>query len=175
MKNMKIISISFFIFITLYGCDRNEKKQITGTWVTEACEKAINFSHLPIQYSAILNLNTEYWAVGVYTFTKENEILYHPRLYTNSQCIETTPPLNLGTAISATFFESNEITLPEGLKGREITISFEQSKDIAFGHYTISDKLCFSKNLLFSALDFSFLNIENTNINFEKCLTISNN
>jgi hypothetical protein len=173
---MKLYLYMIVAFLMI-GCNSNENSgelsPLNGYWVTDACESVDWNNDMPAYTDS-----NETWVKGIYEFRYGGQIRQFIQFYPDSSCtgdIELYEP-TVEPGKSPTFVDLGEETLEEGIQGGRIAIDFPMMPDVLLdsieGFYTInSGSLCFSRNLHFSAMSWGITEWEETNIDFEKCLT----
>lgn len=167
-----IITATIASILLIAGCENNNESpanqansNLVGEWLTDACNQQTNPSGDVID---------EWWK-GIYVFSSEGTIVSKHRRYLDSTCNGSYLLLfapNFEPVIE--YRDLGEETLQEGMQGNRIRVNFtfENQTGAIEGFYFMSnDSLCFSSNINLNADSIALSGVENTTIDYEKCLT----
>jgi hypothetical protein len=169
LKHMKKIGI-LFLLITISGssCSNSSSAQnsaIIGSWVTDACEQLTDSKDQPV----------DVWAKSTYTFDSKGNIYLKSASYSDSDCLTKSNAINSDAMLVAIYSEQAPIINSQGKKANRILITFSSApppQATTSGYYKITNnQLCFSESFHFYAGSFRKSNSDDTEIDFNNCLT----
>lgn len=163
---------TFASILLIIGCTNNdesfpnqENSSLVGEWLTDEC------SQVTTPVGGLLNE----WRKGIYVFSSEGTVIAKYREYSDSTCSGNYILLSVPNNEPAMEYNDlGEETLQEGIQGNRIRINFtfENQTGVIEGFFLISDgSLCFSSNINLNPDSIALSGVENTAIDFEKCLT----
>lgn len=159
------VGIILFCF-TLIGCNNSsDKSAIIGSWVTNTCQQLTDTNSHPVNV----------WAKSTYEFDIIGNIHLVSTSYSDSDCITISNAINDPSFIVATFTEQDEVTTSLGIEANAITITFSSAPPpivVTSGYYKITNnQLCLSESFHFDAGGFGIGQADDTEIDFNSCLT----
>jgi hypothetical protein len=166
---MKKIGILFLLMaISGYSCSNSSGPQnsaIIGSWVTDACEQLTDSMDQPV----------DVWAKSTYIFDSKGNIYVKSTSYSDSGCLTKSNAINSDTMLVAIYSEQGPIITSQGKKANRILITFSSApppQATTRGYYKITNsQLCFSESFHFYAGSFRKSNFDDTQIDFNNCLT----